>query len=92
MPPPLQAYRLEPLINPIYAQVKPVKIDSAGSKTTKEAVDHAEGPRPESAAAMVTAKTSSWFSSLWSGTASSKKAESSKLESTSSKYPDKVRR
>lgn len=40
----LQAYRLEPLINSLYAQVRPVKLDQASSKISQDAVDHAEGP------------------------------------------------
>ena len=41
-----QAYRIEPLVNPLYSQIKPVKIDSAGSKPTQKSKDLAEGPRP----------------------------------------------
>ena len=42
-----QAYRLEPLVNQLYANVKPVKVDSAGSKHSKDMVDLAEGPRTQ---------------------------------------------
>ena len=42
-----QAYRLEPLVNALYAQVKPVKLDSASSKPSKDMVDLAQGPRQE---------------------------------------------
>ncbi len=84
---PIQAYRLEPLINPIYAQVKPVKIDSTSAKPTKEAVDHAEGPKPEAKVPPSLAATkSSWFSGLWPGS-SVKKAS---VEASKPAYPDKV--
>ncbi|XP_064389425.1 phospholipase DDHD1-like isoform X1 [Halichondria panicea] len=55
------AYRLEPLINPIYAQIKPVRIDS-GSKISKDAIDHAEGTRAKPQ--LQTSQGKSWFSSL----------------------------
>ena len=38
-------YRLEPLVNPNYAQVKPIKMSSAKSKISQDMV--AEGPRTE---------------------------------------------
>ncbi len=57
----IQAYRLEPLINPIYAQIKPVRIDS-GSKISKDAIDHAEGTRAKPQ--LQTSQGKSWFSSL----------------------------
>ncbi|CAI8058120.1 Phospholipase DDHD1 [Geodia barretti] len=41
------AYRLEPLVNSLYAQVKPVKLDSASSKPSKDMVDLAQGPQTE---------------------------------------------
>ncbi len=56
-----QAYRLEPLINPLYAQIKPVRIDS-GSKISKDALDHAEGTKAKPQLQTVQGK--SWFSSL----------------------------
>ncbi len=57
----MQAYRLEPLINPLYAQIKPVRIDS-GSKISKDALDHAEGTKAKPQLQTVQGK--SWFSSL----------------------------
>jgi hypothetical protein len=42
----LQAYRLEPLVSPHYAHVKPVKMCSAKSKISQDMVDLAQGPRP----------------------------------------------
>jgi len=75
------AYRLEPLINPVYAQVKPVKVESAGSKPSKEAVDLAEGPK---SGEIVPPQAKSWFSSLW-GSSTKKSVDTSKA-----KYPDKV--
>ena len=74
-PPLLQAYRLEPLINPLYAQIKPVRIDS-GNKISKEAVDHAEGPKTKPP--LQTSQGKSWFSALsifssGTGTSSPKK-------------------
>ena len=68
----MQAYRLEPLVNSLYSQVKPVKLDSAGSKPSKDMVDLAQGPREEEKTPPTTSKgwsLNSWFSS------SSKKAE-----------------
>ena len=41
----IQAYCLEPLISPIYAQVKPVKMDTASSKPTQKSMSLAEGPK-----------------------------------------------
>lgn len=83
----IQAYRLEPLINPLYAQVKPVKIDSASGKMSKKAKDLAEGPKiPEAAAP---AKESGWTQSLFS--AVMKVTNTSFLESSSKPVPpDKV--
>ena len=34
-------------MNPLYAKIKPVKLDSASSKPSKESVDLAQGPREE---------------------------------------------
>jgi phospholipase DDHD1 len=51
------AYRLEPLVNQMYSQVKPVKMDSAGSKPTQKSIDSAGGPRPPEVAPP---KTSWW--------------------------------
>ena len=83
----IQAYRLEPLINPMYAQVKPVKIDSASSKPSKKAKDLAEGPKVPEAAAPT--KESGWTHSLFS--AVMKVANTSLLESSSKPPPtDKV--
>ena len=59
---------MEPLINAVYAQVKPVKIDSASSRPSKDMVDLAEGPREEKTAAV----NKSWSFGLFS---SSKKTE-----------------
>lgn len=38
---------MEPLVNSRYEQIKPVKLDSSGSKPSKESVDLAQGPREE---------------------------------------------
>jgi len=65
----------------VYAQVKPVKVESAGSKPSKEAVDLAEGPK---SGEIVPPQTKSWFSSLW-GSSTKKSVDTSKA-----KYPDKV--
>jgi hypothetical protein len=62
------AYRLEPLIHDVYAQVKPVRMDSAGSRPTKDMVDLAEGPREEK----TPAASKGWSFGLFS---SSKKTE-----------------
>lgn len=60
----LQAYRLEPLVNPFYAQVKPVKVSSASSKISQEMVDLAEGPRSEKAKENKQSNKSWWASQL----------------------------
>ena len=78
----LQAYRLEPLVNPVYAQIRPVKVDSASSKPSKDAVDLAEGPKAEE---NLSAQKKSWFSGLWGSSAKKPSVEASKP-----KYPDKV--
>ena len=70
---------MEPLINAVYAQVKPVKIDSASSRPSKDMVDLAEGPREEK-----TAAAKSWSFGLFS---SSKKTE----PPPQSKVPETVR-
>ena len=58
----IQAYRLEPLVNPCYAQVKPVKMCSAKAKISQDMVDLAEGPRTAKEMEQpVSGK--SWFSS-----------------------------
>ena len=54
----LQAYRLEPLVNPLYANIKPVKVDSAGSKHSKDMVDLASGPRTQQ---QLVAQTKGWL-------------------------------
>lgn len=71
----------------MYAQVKPIKIDSASSKPSKKAKDLAEGPKMPEAAAP--AKESGWTQSLFS--AVMKVASTSFLESSSKPPPpDKV--
>ena len=73
---------MEPLINPVYAQIRPVKVDSASSKPSKDAVDLAEGPKAEESP---TPQKKSWFSGLW-GTSAKKPS----VEASKPKYPDKV--
>ena len=60
----LQAYRLEPLINLLYAQVKPVKMESASSKISQDAVDHAGGPMTDE---VMREKHQQQGKSWWSG-------------------------
>ena len=91
---PPQAYRIEPLINQLYAQVKPMKIDSAG-KPSQEALDHADGcvgERRTSASAAhatpVVQSKASWFVS--SLTSLLDKATSKKPPPEPGKMPDKV--
>jgi phospholipase DDHD1 len=80
------AYRMEPLVNPIYAQVKPVKLDSASSKPSKDSVDLAHGPRQEKAPPT---QSKGWSFNPFSS--SSKKSEpppQSKLPSSGSVIDD----
>ena len=94
----IQAYRIEPLINPHYAQIKPVKVDSANSKRPSvEAVGHAAGIRdlqsPEEKS-LVSPQTKSWFSSLLGSVAAVASGSSKKVASEESIKPkdlDKVR-
>ena len=58
-----------------------MKVESAGSKPSKEAVDLAEGPK---AGEIIPPQAKSWFSSLW-GSSTKKSVDASKP-----KYPDKV--
>ena len=53
-------YRLEPLISEAYASIKPVKVDSAGSKPSKTALDHAEGPKTDEMLAAQSEQIESW--------------------------------
>ena len=93
----LQAYRLEPLINSHYAQVKPVKLCSAKSKISQDMVDHAKGPKPASEKPEQPTGKSWWSSQLQSvGTsllnlASGKKAPAGGVsEPDGAQLPEKV--
>eukprot|EP00731_Ephydatia_muelleri_P020048 Em0012g873a len=67
------AYRLEPLVNEAYANIRPVKIDSAGSKPSKTALDHAEGPKSDQMLAAPSGQSGSWMSSLINAVTNPKK-------------------
>ena len=69
----VQAYRLEPLVNEAYANIRPVKIDSAGSKPSKTALDHAEGPKSDQMLAAPSGQSGSWMSSLINAVTNPKK-------------------
>ena len=69
----LQAYRLEPLVNEAYANIRPVKMDSASSKPSKTALDHAEGPKSDQKLASQSGQSGSRMSSLISAVTNSKK-------------------
>lgn len=58
-------------MNPLYAKIKPVKLDSASSKPSKESVDLAQGPQEER---KPPPPTKSWSFNPFSS--SSKKTES----------------
>lgn len=47
----------------MYSQIKPVKIDSAGSRPSEKSIGLAEGPKPQES---VPAKSSWWSQSLLS--------------------------
>ena len=86
--PPMQAYRLEPLVNHLYANVKPVKVDSAGSKHSKDMVDLAVGPRTQE---QLQPQAKGWLDTF-SQWVSSKKPSSSQANTTDGgkPKPDKV--
>lgn len=81
----LQAYRLEPLVNERYTNVKPVKVDSAGSKHSKDMVDLASGPRTQT---QLQAQSKGWFDAI-SQWVASKKPQSESTDGGKSKQ-DKV--
>ena len=58
----VQAYRLEPLLSPVYTQVKPVRMDSSGSGVSQNMVDHASGPRTQET---TSTKKGGFFSSMF---------------------------
>ena len=58
----VQAYRLEPLLSPVYTQVKPVRMDSSGSGVSQNMVDHASGPRTQET---TSTKKAGFFSSMF---------------------------
>eukprot|EP00731_Ephydatia_muelleri_P019995 Em0012g820a len=70
------AYRLEPLVNEAYANIRPVKMDSAGSKPSKTALDHAEGPKSDQTLVAPSGQSGSWMSSLINAVTNPKKPES----------------
>ena len=72
----VQAYRLEPLVNEAYANIRPVKMDSAGSKPSKTALDHAEGPKSDQTLVAPSGQSGSWMSSLINAVTNPKKPES----------------
>ena len=76
----LQAYRLEPLLSSMYIQVKPVRMDSAGSGVSQNMVDHASGPKSHD---NTTVKKTGFFSTLFGG-------RSSGLAASEPPPPDKV--
>jgi hypothetical protein len=76
---------LEPLVNKLYSNIKPVKVDSAGSKHSKELVDMAVGPRTQQ---QLQQQTKGWldtFSQWVSG-----KKQATQGNSTDSGKPEKV--
>uniref|UniRef100_A0A1X7VN80 DDHD domain-containing protein n=1 Tax=Amphimedon queenslandica TaxID=400682 RepID=A0A1X7VN80_AMPQE len=84
------AYRLEPLISPVYAQVKPVKMDTASSKPTQKSMSLAEGPKtPEVTQSTKSSSSSSWTQSLISAVVKSV-ASSNGAETSKSLPPDKI--
>ena len=91
----LQAYRIEPLINSLYAQIKPVKIDSASSKrASQDVVDGVRDLRLPEEKPLVSPQTKSWFSSLVGSIAAATVGSSKKAISEESGLPkelDKVR-
>ena len=85
----IQAYRLEPLISPIYAQVKPVKMDTASSKPTQKSMSLAEGPKTPEGTHNTKSSSSSWTQSLISAVVKTV-ASNNAAETSKSLPPDKV--
>ena len=85
----IQAYRLEPLISPIYAQVKPVKMDTASSKLTQKSMSLAEGPKTPEGTHNTKSSSSSWTQSLISAEVKTV-ASNNAAETSKSLPPDKV--
>ena len=87
----LQAYRLEPLIHEGYSQIKPVRVDSASSKPSQEAVGHAGGKLASGQQSKPQAQSKGWFSNLFSSSSSSSSSSSTAKDSAKTKPPsDKV--
>ena len=84
----LQAYRLEPLVNHLYANIKPVKVDSAGSKHSKDMVDLAQGPRSEE---QLQPQSKGWLDTFSQWMTSKKPLSSSNTTDGGKPKPDKVR-
>ena len=78
---------MEPLISPIYAQVKPVKMDTASSKPTQKSMSLAEGPKTPEGTHNTKSSSSSWTQSLISAV---KTVASNATETSKSLPPDKV--
>lgn len=81
-----QAYRLEPLVNERYTSIKPVKVDSAGSKPSKDMVDLASGPRTQE---QLQPQTKGWFDTLSQWVTSKKPSQTNSTDGGKPK-PDKV--
>ena len=81
-----QAYRLEPLVNERYTSIKPVKVDSAGSKPSKDMVDLASGPRTQE---QLQPQTKGWFDTLSQWFPSKKPSQANSTDGGKPK-PDKV--
>ena len=77
---------MEPLVNKLYSTIKPVKVDSAGSKHSKEMVDMAVGPRTQQ---QLQQQTKGWLDTFSQWVSGSKKP-ASQGNSTDSGKQEKV--
>ena len=76
-------------MNKLYSNIKPVKVDSAGSKHSKEMVDLAAGPRSQQ---QLQQQTKGWLDTFSQWVSGSSKKQATQGNSTDSGKPDKVSR
>ena len=75
-------------MNHLYANIKPVKVDSAGSKHSKDMVDLAQGPRSQE---QLLPPSKGWLDTLSQWVTSKKPASQGNATDGGKPKPDKVR-